>query len=285
MKRSSKKCLFLLLLLFLSGFRFGGVPFSEAQESGRRSLWVTSPWLALMCRFVGGVYVDVHPLAAWDEGGSLLLEAKRPPEGGTVIALDKEEGHLYGFKGKDVELRTLYSRLPLGNTERERLFLDPAGLPFLGQRLLVVLADIDRECYGYYQRRLAEFQSRLESTVDVGRQIIGDVLLLDLTGRSSLLIEGAVKAPIRPPEVVWTKWEQGQGLSSLRLSLQEARRRGWLVVVDVWTPEGIRLEAETTGPIVFLPGPSIDQDLFLFLYDQYLAIWNAMRQKESGRGA
>lgn len=276
-----------LLLLFFSLSTLLGAPRSSlGAELERRPLWVTSPWLALMCRFVGGVYVDVHSLVDWDEGGRYSVKGKAPPEGATVIALDDRDMVFYGLKVhvSQLSMRTLYSRLSLSELDRERLFLDPAGLPFLGQRLLVILADIDPDRYSYYQRRLAEFQSRLESTVDVGRQIIGDVSLLDLTGRSSLLIEGAVKAPIRPPDAVWNKWRQGEGLPSLRLSLQEARRREWLVVVDIWTPEMIRLEAEGTGPIVVLPSPSLNQDLFLFLYDQYLSIWNARRQKESGRG-
>ncbi|QTX32907.1 hypothetical protein KAR29_03045 [Aminithiophilus ramosus] len=276
----------LLLLLVCLSTLLGAPRSSPGAELERRSLWVTSPWLALMCRFVGGVYVDVRSLVDWDEGGRYSVRGKALPEGATVIALDDRDILFYGLKVQETHLsmRTLYSRLSLSELDRERLFLDPAGLPFLGQRLLVVLADIDSDRYSYYQRRLAEFQSRLESTVDVGRQIIGDVSLLDLTGRSSLLIEGAVKAPIRPPDAVWNKWCQGEGLPSLRLSLQEARRREWLVVVDVWTPETVRLEAEGTGPIVVLPSPSLNQDLFLFLYDQYLAIWNARRQKESGKG-
>lgn len=281
--RRAAPCVLRIIVLVVLSLSWGGpTAWIEAQELERRPLWVTSPWLALMCRFVGGVYVDIQPLSFWEEG-RLVMPKTTLPEGAIVIALDAREVRRFGFKTDGVEVRTLYGSLPLEEAERERLFLDPAGLPFLGQRLLIVLAAIDKERYSYYQRRLAEFQSRLESTVDVGRQVIGDALILDLTGRSSLLIEGAVKTPIRPPQAVWEKWEKGEGYSSLRLSLQEARRRDWFVVTDVWTPESVLMEAQASGPVVQLPGPNIDEDLFLYLYDQYLEIWNAVRQRESGR--
>ena len=239
-------------------------------------LWVTSPWLGLMARFIGGAHATVHSLRTWAEDGR-LVGASRPSPAGLVVALDPGEAADYGLSAQRKNLRVLYRSLPFQGSRRQELFFDPAALPFVGQRLLIVFAKADPEHYGYYQRRLAEFQSRMESTLEVGRQLLPEVRLLDLTGLAGAWIRAAVPQGVRPPEPVWRRWEEGADGASLRASLDRAESRGWLILLDPWTPGPVREAAAGRKRVVHLPVPRNDQEMFLFYYDLYLTLWNTLR--------
>lgn len=61
---------------------------------------------------------------------------------------------------------------------------------------------------------------------------------------------------------------------ALKAALDEAQRRNWLILMDPWTPEVIRLEAVRYEYRLTLAPPSKDQDYFVFLHEIFLAIWN-----------
>jgi hypothetical protein len=239
-------------------------------------VWVTSPHLAVVARFLGGVYVSVHPMSVWD-GEGRIVPSGRPPARVPVIALCPEDARAHGLKEGRPNLRMLYSSFPVPLSRAPALFLDPASLPFVGVRLLNALSGLDPKNYPYYQRRLAEFQSRLESTLQVGRELLASLEGLDLTGASSGWIRAALEHSIRPPEALWVSWGKGAEEAALAASLVEARRRGWIVLVDYATPAPIRARALAAGALAIAP-PRIDQEPFLYYYDQYLVIWNAHRR-------
>lgn len=252
---------------------------SHPAEIETWDLWTTSPWVASIARYVGGIYVDVHSLRTWDEMGQETKGTDIPTSGTPVLAVAPGDLIRKGFDPEGLSIRYLYSRDPVSASRMEQLFLDPAALPFIGQRVMIGISLFDPERYSYFQRRLAEFQSRLESTIDVGRQIIGEIKLLDLTWRSSQLIEAAVDSPVHPPVKTRLKWEKGEDLGLLNLTVKEAAKRNWLIVTDSWTPPDVlTLVSSGSSKTIHLPPPRSDQELFLFLYDQYLSIWNAVRE-------
>jgi hypothetical protein len=233
---------------------------------------VTSPWLTLMARFIGGIQVRVHPLSGWDAGGGIIRYGKasrRYP----AIALDETEARAYGISGRSV--KTLFEAVPGGLPVQASSFLDPSSLAFIGQRLLGALSAIDPGNYAYYQRRLAEFQSRTDTTVSVGRKLLEGLVLLDLTGASGKWVRAAVEAPIRPPDRVMALWKNGKSLETLSVALQDASKNGWVVVVDPWTPQAVRERTKGIPRVASIPAPVLEKEMLSILNDLYLAIWNA----------
>ena len=250
-----------------------------APEPERLSLWVTSPWLTLMTRFVGGVYVEVHPLSGWNERGQ-LVRFKRPPAGARIIALDREEKRAFDLSSvSGARVRLLFSDMPYLRQGGAKNFLDPATMPFLGQQILKALAAFDHENYQYYQRRLAEFQSRLESTVGVGRQLLSDISLLNLSSELALWMAAAGNRHVTPSWEMTQSWERGERLEVFERTLTEAQAGHLFVIYDNQIPLSLRSALETHPSALLLVLPDVTQmeDLFLYLYDQYMAVWNFAR--------
>ncbi len=228
-----------------------------------------------MTQFIVGTTLNVQPLSAWSAEGR-LLSVRKPQAGTTVIALDPKDAARYGIGAGRSGLHLLYENLPVEENRRGSLFFDPSVLPFLSQKLLVVLCELKPENYAFYQRRLAEFQSRLESTLEVGRSLLPDVKALDLTGASGPWIRAALTGAVRPPENLWTAWEKGQRLEELTSALAEAKKRSWLILLDAWTSPRIRAKVLGQYENILIPAPAKDQDFFTYLHDVYLGIWSTM---------
>lgn len=99
-----------------------------------------------------------------------------------------------------------------------------------------IIAETDSKHYSFYQRRLAEFQSRIESTVDIGRYLLENQDT-DLTGAEGAWIRAAVPG-VYGSSHVWKVWFGDT--NALKAALDEAQRRGWLILLDSWTPPEIR---------------------------------------------
>lgn len=233
-----------------------------------------------MARFVGGVQVRVHPLSSWNEQGRVIRNF-RPSSHFPIIAMDKTEASLYRVKGSSVKL--LFETLPGGSSVREAAFLDPSSLAFIGQRLLGALSSIDPQNYAYYQRRLAEFQSRTDTTVGVGRKLLEKMVILDLTGAAGKWISAATDAPIRPPDHVMALWKEGKSLETLAIALQEASKNGWILVIDPWTPQTVIEKTRNMPHVASLPAPSLEKEMLTILHDLYLSIWNASGNRPNPR--
>jgi hypothetical protein len=257
---------FLLLLCFCG------------RAAAARDLAVTSPWLSLMVRFVGGIQVHVHPLSGWDSAGRTVRYSK-PKAGVPVIAMDPSEARAFGIGNRQV--RFLFGEAGPAAPVKSSSFLDPSSLAFIGQRLLGALSSIDPKNYAYYQRRLAEFQSRTETTVSVGKRLLKGTQVLDLTGHSGEWIRAAVESPVRPPDRVLLLWEKGQSLETLSIALQEAARKGWVVVVDPWTPPTVRGKTRGSPRLAEIAAPTLEKEMLTILNDIYLTIWNASGKRIS----
>ncbi len=233
----------------------------------------------MIARFIGGAHVTVRPLVVWNDSGVQEKTRKEPPVGTLVFAVDNEE--IIRFLGQGGLERPKTFRLfekgfPGGN--RDENFLDPAALPFIALRLLDILSASEPSNYSYYQRRLAEFQARLDSTVIVGRNMIGSKSLLDLSWKYGRWLQASAGKVVRPPDAVKNGWASGKGIEVLETALEEAVRQKWLIVTDPWTPGFIRERVGKMPGSIELPRPDIDQDMILFLYEIYLQIWDYSRE-------
>ena len=134
-----------------------------------------------------------------------------------------------------------------------------------------IMANADKSQYSYYQRRLAEFQSHIDSTTDVGRYMVGKTKILDLTGAEGAWVRSAVASSIRPTQHQWNTWLQGD-TSQLAAMLADAAKNGRIILLDTWTPSVIRAAALSYDNRVTLPTPSIGKDYFQYLHDIFITI-------------
>ncbi|GHV27373.1 hypothetical protein FACS1894167_02290 [Synergistales bacterium] len=266
-------------IIILSAFIiFHAAASFAAQAQPAPDVWVTQPWIAAMARFIAVSTLNVRPMCAWGGDGSLRV-IRRPPRGATVIALDTKDADKYGLRSGRYGLHLMYEHLPIADLYRNAIQFDPSMLPFMSQRLLVILSKLNQDNYSFYQRRLAEFQSRVESTVEVGRSQIRGVKMLDLAGAVSPWIEAAATDAVRPPPEVWAAWAKGERAEELLAAVTSAQNRGWWIVTDTWTPARIAAAAASAPRKVKITPSDANQDLFEYLQDIYLQMWNVMAKR------
>lgn len=267
------------IVLFIAVFLFSSLSFATAAPAPAPvAVYTTLPWLTEMSRFIVGTTVKILPLTDWGGSGALKT-LRRPPQGAVVIALDPKDAARYGLKPGGKNQFLLYDNLPVPDEKRGFLSFDPSVLPFLSQRLLIVLCEIEPENYSFYQRRLAEFQSRLESALEVGRSLIPQEKMLDLTGSTGPWVRAAVSGAVRPPDDLWAAWAKGARVSDLTMALEEAKKRSWWIVIDAWTPSPVRSRVMGAYQNIYIKTPARDQDFFTYLHDIYLQIWSAVVRK------
>ena len=269
----------LLLLTAIFYFTTASSAFGAKKASATLSVYTTDQWLTNMTKFIVGTTINVQPLSTRSESGA-LIPLRRAPSSAVVIAVDSVDAARYGMKPDRKNLYMLYRQLPVKGENREMLAFDPSVLPFFSQRLLVILSKLNAENYSYYQRRLAEFQSRMESTLEVGRSLILDVKMLELTGASSPWIRAAAVGAVRPPDELWNAWSRGEKLSELSVVLNEAKSRSWWIVVDAWTPHKIRAVVMGVHKNIYIKPPTREQDFFTYMHDIYLELWSAIQKEQ-----
>lgn len=237
---------------------------------------VTSPWVYNIASFIAGDNKNVRPLSVWNADGNAAFVSS--PRGGEyIIALDSKDAVRLRISLKNKRLFLLYENIPVTEGLVRTAFYDPATLPFIAQKVMKAMSAADSSRYSYYQRRLAEFQSRIESTLDVGKHLLGKAKILDLTGAQGEWVRSAVPGAVRPPKAVWQGWLDGDS-EALRAALDEAARRKWLILLDPWTPAVIRTEASPYPFRLTLSPPSMKQDYFLHLHEIFLAINSKIKQ-------
>jgi len=269
----------LALFLFLCAFFLTTFPGRVMADEGARKweLWCTSPLLGQIAGFIGGVHVEVHVILDWDEKGGLraCISGSELPAGASVLALDEKEVVL-SVLGRDGELKVypLYSRVPVPEKEINSLFSDPASLPFIAQRILTALSYFDPQHYTYFQRRLAEFQSRLESTVLVGMRLLENVQVLDISLHSRKLLQAAGCRIHEPGKDFWGWIDSPDSVDLYTGEFQRYREQGIVVVADFWTPFPLRTFVEENKMGVVFQKPDPHEDLFLSFHMKLLSIWN-----------
>ena len=232
---------------------------------------VTHPWLALLASFIGGPEVNVIPLRIWNANGDLVMAERgrtlrELPDGAKIIALDADDAQSAGIKspGK-FTMKYLYSPFPVSTSS----LYDPSVIPFVAQRVLTALSEWDAQNYPYYQRRLAEFQARLSSSILVG-QVLKDTNIADFSGSSGILLQAAGCRVERPDGL--ERWQKGN-FSGLREYLDEARGRGAAILIDDDTPAVLRRYLNGRADVYKWERPSLETDYPSFLHEQYISLW------------
>jgi hypothetical protein len=215
--------------------------------------------------------MKIQPASTWNSSGE--LKPLKLPKDATVIALDPLDASRLGFVKGDAGLCLLYGNLPIESSSRPALLFNPSALPFLSQRMLKVLCELSPDNYSFYQRRLAEFQSRLESAVEMGRSQIRDIPILDLSGAVSPWFKAASDKIVRPPDELWLAWTGNTRTPDLAMAVKEAEARGWLILADAWTPAQIKARVANSAGYVLIAPPASEVDCFAYLQDIYLQIW------------
>jgi hypothetical protein len=243
---------------------------------------VTSPWLALLTNFIGGVNVKVTAIQEWNDDGELVRRIRARSLQSLsaetyIMAFDYRDSKGLGLPFEQYKnYRSLYNQMPLDESKLDASLSDPSVIPFIAQRVLTVLADWDPANYPYYQRRLAEFQARLYSTTLAGRQILKDQSIYDLTGHSGALLQAAGCKLKRPTAEEWAAWSAWKEISQLTATVTRMAEEKTAVVVDYSTPRAIRSMLSSNSAVFLIVRPHSDQDYPSFLHDQYISLWSKM---------
>ena len=239
---------------------------------------VTHPWLALLASFIGGPEVNVIPIRIWNDKGDLVPADKgrvlREFEDGTkIIALDENDAAASGINAsrKNLTVRYLYSPFPANINS----LYDPSVIPFVAQRVLTALSEWDAQNYPYYQRRLAEFQARMSSSVLVG-QVLREATICDMSGSSGILLRAAGCTVDRPKDL--ERWMKGN-FSGLREYLESNRAKGIVTLIDDDTPAALKRYLSGRSDVFRWVRPSLDTDYPSFLHEQYISLWQKITTK------
>ena len=246
---------------------------------------VTSPWLAILVNFIGGVNVKVTSIQEWNDDGELVRRIRARnlqalPAESFIMGFDYRDSRGLGLPFEQYEnYRSLYNQMPLDENKLDASMSDPSVIPFIAQRVLTVLADWDPASYPYYQRRLAEFQARLYSTTLAGRQVLKDNPIYDLTGHSGALLQAAGCTLTRPSDEEWAAWSAWKETGRLTGTVTRMAEEKTAVVMDYSTPKAIRSILGSNSAVFLITRPRFDQDYPSFLHDQYLSLWSKITLK------
>ena len=235
------------------------------------------PWLALLVSFIGGPEVNVTPIRIWNDNGDLVVNnrgriLREVPDGAKVIALDNNDAKASGIDGRrNFAVKCLYSPFPADT----KALYDPSVIPFVAQRVLTALSEWDAQNYPYYQRRLAEFQARMSSSVLVG-QVLKDVVVCDLSGSAGILLQAAGCKILRPKER--KQWEAGN-FAGLREYLDSNKAQGINTLIDDDTPPALRKYLAGRSDVFLWERPSLESDYPSFLHEQYISLWQKITTK------
>ena len=248
-----------------------------ANADDKLNVAVTHPWLALLVSFIGGPEVNVTAIRIWNDNGDLVMAERGKilreiSDGAKIIALDENDAKNSGIKSANkFTVKYLYSPFPVSTNS----LYDPSVIPFVAQRVLTALSEWDSQNYPYYQRRLAEFQVRLSSSILVG-QVLKDMSIADFSGSSGVLLRAAGCKVERPKEI--ETWQKGN-FAGLREYLDEAKSKGTALIFDDDTPPVLKRYLNGKSDVYKLERPSLDTDYPSFLHEQYISLWQKITAK------
>ncbi|GAB1399237.1 hypothetical protein MASR2M17_11550 [Aminivibrio sp.] len=267
------KRLYVLSILFSFIFSLYS-PKAEALE-----IMATSPWMTMITRFIGGVYVTVKPISLWNNEGKSVrkIPLSSIKKDASILALDEKEASALGLKKESrPNLFLLYGKVPFDTARMDYHMADPSVLPFVAQRVLTGLSSFDPGNYPYFQRRLSEFQTRLDSTVLVGRQLLKGYPVFDLTEGATPLFVAAGCRLLPENPALRKAWERGEDIEGLLREVKTALDKKIPVILDSASAKPIFDALKEDKNVLFLSRPDPEQDLLLFFHDHYLLFWNRL---------
>jgi len=275
-KMSSKKIWIIACMILL---------FAGSADAEILNITVTSPWLAILVNFIGGVNVSVTSIQEWNDDGELVRRIRARnlqslPTETLIMAFDYRDSKGLGLPIEQYgNYRALYNQMPLDENKLDASMSDPSVIPFIAQRILTILADWDPSNYPYYQRRLAEFQARLYSTTLAGRQMLKDQRVYDLTGHNGAFLQAAGCKLMRPTDEEWAAWSAWKEVGRLTSMVSRMAEEKAVVVIDHSTPKAMRSILSSNSAVFLIPRPKFDQDYPAFLHDQYLSLWSKITMR------
>ena len=173
---------FKLLILILLALNLASSSEADNINNNIINIAAVNPWVAVIASFIGGTNVHVTSIYDFNFKLNNNLDLNNLDK---VIAVDADDASKINIKLKNgVEVWYLFKDLSLNI---EAAVLDPSMTPFVAQKIMTALATWDASNYNYYQRRLAEFQTRLSSSVLVGKQLLnGAKIYLNLEDESAM---------------------------------------------------------------------------------------------------
>lgn len=268
--------LLLFLIIFFSGKSFAMT--SSDNINQKIGFYVTHPWIYLISSFIGGVEVEVTPLQIWNSNGDLTRAdngklLRDLDSNAKIIALDNDEAanlKLTNFEN----LRFLYSKFPVDINN----ISDPSITPFVAQRVLVILSEWDAPNYPYYQRRLAEFQARLSSSILAG-QILRGISVCAMGSTSGILLQAAGCKVENPAPENLELWQKGK-FNGLRDYLDEKKSRDVIIVADDDIPKALKKYLLSRSDVFHWERPQLEKtDYPSFLHEQYISLWQRILKK------
>lgn len=272
--KKSLPVLFLLSVLIVFNCWTEG----NAEVKEKLNISTSNPLLGMITSFIGGIEVDVKSLTVFegeDQDNDEDDDHTQDQLSSDIIFLDRLEAGSFDLSEEEgIACHYLYSRVPYERENILSLYYDPATIPFVAQKIMNILTSMEPEKYFYFQRRLAELRSRLQSAVELGRNLLKDAKVLDVTGHTSYLIK-ATGCDVKYPERdFWEKLESENSRDYYTDLFSSSRKEGRLVVGDKWTPIPVAGLIEEGGFGILLAPPSLEIEFILYINRQYLQIWD-----------
>lgn len=247
---------------------------SSAACAASFDLMTTDPWLGSIGAFLGGTYLPVAPITPWQVDGK--TEKHRWDGKTPLLALDVAQAKRFRLVGRDGRLlphvSVLYDERPQTDGQPDEVFyLDPARLPYVAQKVMTVAASLQPKHYSFFQRRLAEFESRLNSTILSGRQQLSGRRFWELGGCLSVFWQALgcqVEKSGAEAKAEVQHW----------LSLPDSLRRktsppwkGATLIVDWTVSDSLARSLRGAPGVAFIDPPVGPQPLFA-LHDTFLKL-------------
>ena len=259
------------------------------------------PMLELLVQFIGGPYVSTISALSWGARDQLTLSRARVMSGAAasqpLIALDEKQyadfavstrrGARAGVLTKAERDRpALFFLFPAGarTVPPVRFYGDPANMPYTAQQVMNVLCELMPERFGYFQRRLGEFNARHRSVLISGRRRFAGVRVLCLSEifRPFFAASGAIVTTPTPAEQYRIRSLAHAGSWKVGLALAEPLRDGRLIVCDWRTEPNVRRGLTAYAGAVYLHPPR-DEDMLFYIHHMILIMGSRLDQMNEKR--
>ena len=265
---------------------------AAAPKIQAKKVLVLDPMLDLLVQFIGGPYVSTSSAQTWGARDQLVVSRARVMSAAAMqtplIVLDEKQyadftGASRRKRGmtKAERERPLFCLFPAGTrtVPPVQFYGDPANLPFTAQKVMNALCAIVPERFGYFQRRLGEFNARLRSVLISGRKRFAGVRVLCLSEiyRQFFVASGAIVSSPTPGELYRIRSLARAGGWRSGLSLAEPLRDGRLIVCDWRTESAVRRGLTAYAGAVYLHPPR-DEDLLFYIHHMILIMGSRLDQ-------
>lgn len=271
----------------------GGAPRADAAPKiAAKKVLTLDPMLEHLLRFIGGPYVNVVSAAYWNSLDQLTVRRSRVMNASAMqaplICLDRKQYDDFSGaqrrrsgKSKAERARPVRCLFPDGTRTGTltQFYGDPANLPYTAQIVMNVLCELLPERFGYFQRRLGEFNARLRSVLISGRRLFAGVRVLCMSKiyRPFFAASGAVVSSPTFSEQYRIRALARAESRQAGLALGGLLRDGRLIVVDWETDVSLRRGLTAFAGAVYLRPPR-DEDLLFYIHHMILIMGSRLEQ-------